>query len=802
MGRNGQIDGRRARFSPRMSPRRTSHTRRRRVSARASSGNRELSPFAELSQYRRMSSRWLPWLAFAALLSLASPARAQHYRIGVFLPLSGAAADKGIPFKNAIQIQADKINTAGGVKGHKIELVFADDANDPERARQAASSLVQKDVLAVIGTYYAATALGATQVLGDARTVCLFPTIGSSEVIGANPYMFSLDFPDEVQGGFIAVYLKEVLKKDNVLVIHSRDPFGLGLKQAFLDKASRIGLKVVDVLPVDAEVPASFVAQRRPDAAANAGIGAVVALTHSEAGLQFLPQLRQQGINAPVIAPNTWTNKKFITDIDEKITHDVYVTAPFLYEIANEQAGWFAQTYKRKYGDTPPASAALAYDSLLLLANALGALTDPAKGVTPTRQGIRDWLAGVTWLNAVEGATGNLFFKNLTAITDEYVGRYYDTLTPPLPHPARAPHGEVRAVERDVFVSVIKDGRYKVAFTQLALPREEYVLKELPERVKKGYVIVVDGAPYHVVNVIFAGVDVVKINDVNTRDMNWDVDVFVWFKWDGERVDVKEVEKIGIVNLVKEQSSLLLKENLAGPIKYRVYRKRLTLNASYDLSRFPFDSQSLPLTIAHNSRNSTHLMLVPDARHMDDAPVEHINPQEWIFVKKEAYADLYRYTSTFGDPDYRMGKGYKSRIYFSTVNVDVTVKRILQPYLFTFFLPLVILLAIIMLILWVPLDQFTPRINASISGLVGVLVYHMSQKNSFPKVGYAVIADYYFLLAYAFIVTLMINIISVQNLWSGGHKEVAKKRNRVFSISAIFLVIAVYGALTALAMLT
>ena len=367
-----------------------------------------------------------------------------------------------------------------------------------------------------------------------------------------------------------------------------------------------------------------------------------------------------------------------------------------------------------------------------------------------------------------------------------------------VPRPTHKPHGEVRAVERDVFVSTIKDGRYKVAFTQLAVPKEEYILKELRERVKKGYVAVLDGQPYHVVDVIFTGVDVIKINDVNTRDMTWDVDVFIWFKWSGDRLDPKEVEKIGIINLVKEQSTLL-KESLSGPTKYRAYRKRLTLGASYDFAQYPFDSQVLPLVVAHTNRNSTHIMLALDARHMDDSPIEKINPQEWTYLGKDIYGDLYRYTSTFGDPDYRLGKGYKSRIYFSTVNVDVVVKRILKPYFFTFFLPLIIILGIIMLVLWVPLDQFAPRINASISGLVGLLVYHMSQKNSFPKVGYSMLADYYFIFGYVFIVVLIINIIATQVQWSAGNKDVAKKRNRIFSLGSLgivsisYLVMTIYG---------
>jgi hypothetical protein len=102
--------------------------------------------------------------------------------------------------------------------------------------------------------------------------------------------------------------------------------------------------------------------------------------------------------------------------------------------------------------------------------------------------------------------------------------------------------------------------------------------------------------------------------------------------------------------------------------------------------------------------------------------------------------------------------------------------------------------------LWVPLDQFAPRINATISGLIGVLVYHMSQKNSFPKVGYTMSADYYFLVAYAFVVSMIFNIIFIQTLQSGGKKEQAKAWNTRLSIGAMIAAIVIYLTMTAVAM--
>lgn len=101
-----------------------------------------------------------------------------------------------------------------------------------------------------------------------------------------------------------------------------------------------------------------------------------------------------------------------------------------------------------------------------------------------------------------------------------------------------------------------------------------------------------------------------------------------------------------------------------------------------------------------------------------------------------------------------------------------------------------------MLVFWIPVDQFAPRINATLSALVGILLYHMSQKNSFPKVGYTMIADYYFLLAYMVVVIMIFSNMKTQQMMSAGQKDQAKAWNRRMSISALMLSIIVYGILT------
>lgn len=772
---------------------------------------------------------------FAFLVAVLSCSTyAKTYRIGVLVPLTGAKAEKGIPLKNAVELFVEQFNAVSTGEGMKLETVVRDDFDDPVKAAAVASEMVKDEsLIAVIGHYYPATAMATAKIFGDAKIPFLSPNVSGPDFLASSPWMFTMNLADERQGAFMAVYIKEVLKKDNVLLLHATDPFGTALSEAFKQKAARIGLTVQKTVAIDSLVVApDWVAKNLPDTEENKKFGIVVPMTHSEAGLVLLPKLRDAGIKVPLMAPNTWSNPKFLTDIDEKYTKDVYLASAFLWEVANQKASRFAQAYNKKFGERPAVAAAMAFDAALLLSKAIEASEGATPSVPASRAGIRDFLAKLDLHSAVEGTTGNLFFSNAKDKTAEYVTKYAAELgliapgnadalkspvmtgaaakagagptsppavVPPAALPVAAAPDTGRAIRRDVLVSVMKDGRFKTASVQLLRPREEYVLRELRERLKKGELLMSDSIPYHIVDVVFVGVDVIRINDINIKDMQWDVDVFMWFKWSGARLEPKDIEKIGAVNAVKETSSVL-KEDFSEAIKYRAYRKRLTLGAPFDLTAFPFDAQTLPLSIAHANKNSTHIMLVPDTRHMETGAIQDIKPQEWKYLGRNVFSDLYRYESSFGDPDYRLGTNYKSPIYFSTVNMEIDLKRILKPYLFTFFLPLVIILGIILLILWVPLDQFAPRINASISGLVGILVYHMSQKGSFPKVGYTMIADYYFLTAYALVVAMIVGIIFTQTLMSQGQKDRAKAWNLRFSIGSAIAAVGIYAFMTIVSM--
>lgn len=83
------------------------------------------------------------------------------------MPLSGGAAFRGEPVRNAVQLAIDHANAAGGILGSPVLLQSYDDAGetpsgqDPQRgAANAASIIADPETIAMIGPW--GSAVGTT----------------------------------------------------------------------------------------------------------------------------------------------------------------------------------------------------------------------------------------------------------------------------------------------------------------------------------------------------------------------------------------------------------------------------------------------------------------------------------------------------------------------------------------------------------------------------------------------------------------------------------------------------------------
>src|SRR4051812_3798410 len=85
-------------------------------------------------------------LAGLAASAIALPVSAQDaYTIGLTGALTGPPASTYAPAVDALRIYIDRVNAAGGVNGHKINLILEDDGAQPSKAAANAKKLISQD---------------------------------------------------------------------------------------------------------------------------------------------------------------------------------------------------------------------------------------------------------------------------------------------------------------------------------------------------------------------------------------------------------------------------------------------------------------------------------------------------------------------------------------------------------------------------------------------------------------------------------------------------------------------------------
>jgi hypothetical protein len=490
------------------------------------------------------------------------------------------------------------------------------------------------------------------------------------------------------------------------------------------------------------------------------GVQAIVVLGQSANGGALIRQLRERGIRVPIYG-NSRVSAGELFDVIGPYTADLHAAFPFMFDMGSDKALDFHREYVGRYKSEPSAFGIFAYDGLGMIAEAIR-----VKG--PSRVAIRDYLASLNSPErAYEGASGILYFDIDGAMV------------------------------RDTIMATARNSRFRPGELQLRVVTGGSARTNIDEKVKLGEVIVVNGVPFYVINVVYTGIEYYRVNQVNVKDLTFEAEFFLWFKWSGD----VDVDNIQFLNEVPGKGYRVEMRRTTEPAGWHggqdahwvAYRYKGTFVHAYDLRQFPFDRQELPLLLAHRSQNANRVQLVTDLDEIVDRPINEIYPQEWTYLRRRDSSAIFRYASAFGNPTHLPGEAPSP---YSVYRSSVHIRRILFPYLITLFLPLGILVCVSLLVLLIPKEQFNPRNGLVMSSLLGVLVYHMATARSLPQVGYLMKSDLYFVIAYALLAVLVLGLNGVNLMIARQQEARAAKLDHWLARFFIIGTVIAYSTLT------
>jgi branched-chain amino acid transport system substrate-binding protein len=322
----------------------------------------------------------------------------QTIRIGWVAPLTGTVADDGQQMLDGAKLAAKEINDAGGINGKQIELVPQDDKSDPEEAADIATKFTaDPSLVAVLGNYNSSCVLAEAPILDQAQLPMIH--VGTSPVFTQqdNPYLYRISVTDAFQGNFVAQWMFSEGQKD-VAIIYENDDYGNGLKDTVSNAMVRLGGKVAGTWSYELGATKDYT----PLLTGIKGSGAdalFIGGLYTEGAL-ICEQMQQLGVNLPVYG----TDGLYETDLIKlggSAVDGARVPGLFLPNDPSPKIAAFIQSYKATYNNTPGTYAALDYDAMKLLAQAI-------EQVGPDRQKLQTYLAGMP--QPFDGVTGSLTF--------------------------------------------------------------------------------------------------------------------------------------------------------------------------------------------------------------------------------------------------------------------------------------------------------------------------------------------------------------------------------------------------------
>jgi branched-chain amino acid transport system substrate-binding protein len=294
--------------------------------------------------------------------------------IGVAVPSTGGSAILGEPMHHGIELAVEALNEAGGIDGRTIEIVQEDTGADDQSALNAFNRLVSNDPAAIIGFPVSTQGFAvATQVERTGIPVVMGGT--NARLAAAGEYIFDMAATDAITSTAAVQFAVEELGFTKLALLRESGELGTGASEIVTAAAEQFGAEIVteEIFQsgdVDLAAQANnlrgsgaemlFVYGQQTDypVASNALATAGVALPTFIAGLQ----------------PATYA------ELNQDAFETIYNRNQCVPSAAEEGTALaeFNALYEAEYGEAPAEYAAVAYDGMTMLGQALtSAGTEP-----------------------------------------------------------------------------------------------------------------------------------------------------------------------------------------------------------------------------------------------------------------------------------------------------------------------------------------------------------------------------------------------------------------------------------------
>jgi branched-chain amino acid transport system substrate-binding protein len=302
-------------------------------------------------------------LALTGLAGCSKPVE-----IGVLTSESGAAKLYGDEVGRGLELALEEINAAGGYKGKPIQLIYKDDETKPSVAHRAITSLLEEDkVRLLIGGIASPVMLEIAPIANEAGVVLISPTASNPAITQMGHFIFRIHPSDILEGTNMAELARD-LGIEKIAIFAVDNQFGAGLTEVFSDRYQSKYRKILKTFEFPESGSSAFVAM--VDEVKELSPEGVYIVGYMTDVAEITRMLRDADVDAVIIA-NSGVTGRISEMIGDAAENMIYPQPNFNLDTNDEDMRRFIIAFRARYGEPPQRFAALGYDTLRLLYDAM-----------------------------------------------------------------------------------------------------------------------------------------------------------------------------------------------------------------------------------------------------------------------------------------------------------------------------------------------------------------------------------------------------------------------------------------------
>lgn len=318
--------------------------------------------------------------------------------IGSVTPLTGAGASSGEFNKKGMDLWAEQVNTAGGIMGKKVEIVYEDTQSTEAGSANAYQKLASRgDISAIHHGQFSNQVLATLPYVKQYKIPSI--TQGSSvkltAAVAENPYTWQLRINDQGTAYSMVNAMVDQLGGKKIALIYDTDAFGQGLANNAIAALEAKGMKP--------EITLSFATGEKQFAGylsqiKEKGCDSILLMAHPNETALIQIGINSQGMESLIKVGSPDAAGAVTIALSKDDANGWYTISDWVPSIEEEPGKTFEVDYEKKYNQVSDMACAVSYDILNVfkaaiekagsqdpeaIQKALGEL-DPLKGLIST----------------------------------------------------------------------------------------------------------------------------------------------------------------------------------------------------------------------------------------------------------------------------------------------------------------------------------------------------------------------------------------------------------------------------------